>query len=82
MPWINTRKTPYGFEYSIGTIPVARAKWVKTHEGAWKVHVSTLAPSDFEYTEGQFDVATMPLNEVTAYLHKRLENPMPTPVID
>jgi hypothetical protein len=82
MPWIETRKTPYGFEYSVGTIPVARAKWVKTHKGEWKLHVSTLAPSDRDYTAGQFDVQTMPLSEVAKYIHQRLERPAPTPDID
>ena len=82
MPWIDTRKTRYGFEYSVGTIPIARAKWVRTGDQGWKLHVSTLAPSDTGYISGQFDVETMPLNEVAKYLHARLERPMPTPVID
>ena len=82
MPWIDTRKTDYGFEYSIGTIPIARAKWARTLDRGWKLHVSTLAPSDTGYTAGQFYIETMPLNEVTKYLHARLERPMPTPEID
>ena len=82
MPWVDTRKTDYGFEYSVGTIPVARAKWVKTGEGVWVVHVVTLAPSDLSYVESQFDFAAMPLNEVMAYVHNKLKKPMPTPYID
>jgi hypothetical protein len=81
MPWVDTRKTDYGFEYSIGTIPIARAKWVRVEE-KWKVRVVTLAPSDDGYASGQFDTETMPLNEVMRYIHARLEKPMPTPVID
>lgn len=82
MAWIDTRKTDYGFEYTIGTIPIARAKWVRTAGESWKLHVATLGPGENSYTESGFDVETMPLSEVTKYLHSRLERPMPIPEID
>ena len=81
MPWVNTRKTPYGFEYTVGTIPVARAKWVRV-DGKWQVQVATLEATDRTHMDIAYHAEVMPLDEVTAYLHKRLENPMPTPVID
>lgn len=80
MPWVDTRKTDYGFEYLVGTIPVARAKWRKV-DGAWQVEVFTLAEGDAPMSS-IFDTATMPLKHVTAYIHRRLEKPMPTPEID
>ncbi len=84
MPWITTRKTRYGFEYSVGTIPVARAKWVNVAEVGtqWQVQVATLTPSDTNHTAAVFDIETMPLSEVMAYIHDRLARPEPAPEID
>lgn len=81
MPWINTRKTPYGFEYTVGTIPIARAKFVQ-RDGGWQVQVATLEPTDRSHMDIAYRSDVMPLKDVAAYLHARLERPMPTPVID
>jgi len=82
MPWIDTRKTAYGFEYSIGTIPIARAKWVRTVDQGWKLQVATLEATDRSHMDIAYHAEVMPLNEVMKYLHARLERPMPAPVID
>ena len=70
MPWINTTKTPRGFDYSIGQVVIARANWVATPRG-WQVCLSHMAAG-----AGVVEIV-MPLAEVTAYLHAHTTNPPP-----
>lgn len=70
MPHITTRKTAYGFEYSIGSLPVARAVWFRVSGGKWAIKLIHAAKTNERREAYDFHVEVMKLKDVMGYLSR------------
>lgn len=69
MPWITTHKMKYGFEYRIGRVPIAWAKWVKVGD-EWYVGLSYPLEDQLVPSAAAFANETIKLREVIPRLHE------------
>ena len=83
MAQITTVRTKYGFEYYIGSLCIARAKFVKRYSsppGTWAIELTHMDHAETSFGSAALSQPVeMGLRDVFAYLNQRMNTPHPTP---